>query len=177
LNILKSKKNLRILRSELLLRNNQDWDFRYLPAGLLVQKPDLLSYEEDKLQSVSDREPTLEEKRDLIFAWKIVQQVKSNAIVFAKDMHIVGVGAGQMSRVDSVKIACRKAIENGHNLRGAVMASDAFFPFRDGLDEAAGAGITAVIQPGGSIRDQEVIEAARQHKISMLFTGIRHFKH
>ena len=177
LNILKSKKNFRILRSELLLKKNQGWDFRYLPVGMLAQKPDLLSYEEDKLQSVGEREPTPEEKRDLIFAWKIVQHVKSNAIVFAKDLQIVGVGAGQMSRVDSVKIACRKAKENGHKLKGAVMASDAFFPFRDGLDEAATAGITAVIQPGGSIRDQEVIDAARQHKISMLFTGIRHFKH
>jgi len=177
LSILKSKKNLRILKSDLLLKKSESWDFRYLPAGMLAQKPDLLSYEENKLRSVGAQEPTPEEKRDLIFAWKIVQHVKSNAIVIAKDLKIVGVGAGQMSRVDSVKIACRKAKENGHDLQGAVMASDAFFPFRDGLDEAAAAGITAVIQPGGSVRDQEVIEAARQHKISMLFTGIRHFKH
>jgi phosphoribosylaminoimidazolecarboxamide formyltransferase/IMP cyclohydrolase len=177
LNILKKKKNLRILKSNVLFKKNEAWDFRHLPAGMLVQKPDLLSYEKNKLQSVGVREPSPEEKRDLLFAWKIVQQVKSNAIVFAKDLKIVGVGAGQMSRVDSVKIACRKAKENGHNLQGAVMASDAFFPFRDGLDEAAAAGITAVIQPGGSMRDPEVIEAARQYQMSMLFTGIRHFKH
>ncbi len=177
LNILKSKKNVRILKSSQLFSENIKYEFHHLPVGMLVQEPDRIFLEEDHLQSVGFRDPTLEEKRDLFFAWKIVKHVKSNAIVFAKDLQILGVGAGQMSRVDSVKIACRKAQENGHNLQGAVMASDAFFPFPDGIVEAAKAGITAVIQPGGSVRDKEVIEAARQHQLSMLFTGIRHFKH
>jgi phosphoribosylaminoimidazolecarboxamide formyltransferase/IMP cyclohydrolase len=113
----------------------------------------------------------------LLFAWIVVKHVKSNAIVFAKNKQVLGIGAGQMSRVDSVKIARDKAITAGHNLEGAVMASDAFFPFKDGVEEAANCGITAVIQPGGSVRDKEVIEAGSQHNMAMLFTGIRHFKH
>ncbi len=177
LNILKSKKNLRILKSSQLFSKNIKYEFRHLPIGMLVQEQDQCSLDESQLQSVGFREPSPAEKRDLLFAWKIVKHVKSNAIVLAKDLQILGVGAGQMSRVDAVKIACRKAQENGHEVRGAVMASDAFFPFPDGILEAAAAGITAVIQPGGSVRDKEVIEAARQNQLSMLFTGIRHFKH
>jgi len=123
---------------------------------------------------VSDRQPTDEEKRALRFAWIIAKHVKSNAIVYARDGQFVGVGAGQMSRVDSVKLAAMKA---KLPVAGCAMASDAFFPFRDGVDEAARAGITAVIQPGGSVRDEEVIAAANEHNLAMVLTGMRHFKH
>jgi phosphoribosylaminoimidazolecarboxamide formyltransferase/IMP cyclohydrolase len=123
---------------------------------------------------VTKRKPTDEELEGLQFGWKIVKHVKSNAIVFAKQNRTVGIGAGQMSRIDSVKIATFKSIPNP---KDSVMASDAFFPFRDGIDEAAKEGITAVVQPGGSVRDQEVIDAANEHNIAMVFTGMRHFKH
>jgi len=131
----------------------------------------------NKLVSAGAREPEIEERTDLFFAWKVVKHVKSNAIVYVRNRELLGVGAGQMSRVDAVKLAGFKAKETGHALDNAVMASDAFFPFRDGIDEAAKAGIRAVIQPGGSIRDQEVIDAAKEYNMAMLFTGIRHFKH
>ena len=145
--------------------------------GTLVQTADSLDYDPARLQVVTERAPDSREKDDLLFAWKVVKYVKSNAIVVVKERQLIGVGAGQMSRVDAVKLARQKAQETGHELSGAVMASDAFFPFRDGIDQAAEAGITAVIQPGGSIRDEETKEAANQHKMAMLFTGIRHFKH
>ena len=145
---------------------------RRIDGGLLVQDWDTKRLEEAKC--VSKRLPSEEEMRDLIFAWSVVRYVKSNAIVFAKNEALVGVGAGQMSRVDSVKIAAMKA---GDRAKGAVMASDAFFPFRDAIDEAAKVGITAVIQPGGSKRDREVIEAIDEHNMAMLFTGFRVFRH
>jgi phosphoribosylaminoimidazolecarboxamide formyltransferase/IMP cyclohydrolase len=126
------------------------------------------------MKVVSKREPTDEEWADLLFAWTVAARVKSNAIVFASGRATVGVGAGQMSRVDSVEIASRKA---GERSRGAVMASDAFFPFRDGIDKAAEAGIAAVIQPGGSVRDEEVVSAADEHGMAMVLTGRRHFRH
>jgi phosphoribosylaminoimidazolecarboxamide formyltransferase/IMP cyclohydrolase len=126
---------------------------------------------------VTQRAPTSAELEDLLFAWRVAKYVKSNAIVYAKDRRTVGVGAGQMSRVVSAKIAALKAEEAGLVVPGSVMASDAFFPFRDGIDAAAAAGIRAVIQPGGSMRDNEVIAAADEHDIAMVFTGIRHFRH
>jgi phosphoribosylaminoimidazolecarboxamide formyltransferase/IMP cyclohydrolase len=126
------------------------------------------------MKVATSRQPTPEEWRDLLFAWTVAARVKSNAIVFARDQAMVGVGAGQMSRVDSVELASRKA---GEQARGAVMASDAFFPFRDGVDAAAAAGITAVIQPGGSVRDDEILQAAEEHGMAMVITGRRHFRH
>jgi phosphoribosylaminoimidazolecarboxamide formyltransferase/IMP cyclohydrolase len=126
---------------------------------------------------VSRRVPTEQQWSDLMFAWKVARMVKSNAIVYAAGGRTVGIGAGQMSRVDAARIGRWKAEEAGLPLRGAVMASDAFFPFRDGIDTAAGAGIAAVIQPGGSLRDEEVIAAADEHGMAMVFTGVRHFRH
>ncbi len=177
LSLLKKKKNLRILLPENWAQINRGMEMKHLPVGLLVQTADAVDFDPDRLQVVTKRTPDTREMDDLLFAWKVVKYVKSNAIVFVKERQLIGVGAGQMSRVDAVKLARQKAQEAGHELTGAVMASDAFFPFRDGIDRAAEAGITAVIQPGGSIRDREVTEAADEHKMAMLFTGIRHFKH
>ena len=131
----------------------------------------------DDVTVVSERQPTDAEMSDLLFAWQVVKYVKSNAIVFCKDARTIGIGAGQMSRVYSTRIAAIKAADEGLEVAGSVMASDAFFPFRDGLDAAAEHGIRAVIQPGGSIRDDEVIAAANEHGIAMVFTGMRHFRH
>lgn len=152
-------------------------DFKRVTGGLLVQDRDLGMVGSDELSVVSDRAPSEQEMRDLAFAWKVAKYVKSNAIVYAKHGQTIGVGAGQMSRVYSAKIAGIKAADEGLAVPGSVMASDAFFPFRDGIDAAAAAGITAVIQPGGSMRDQEVIDAANEAGIAMVFTGMRHFKH
>ena len=151
--------------------------FRSIPGGFLVQDSDSISLNDDELKIVTENKPTKKELEDLKFAWKIAKHTKSNAIVFVKDKTTLGVGAGQMSRIDSAKIAFMKAKEHGLDLRGSVAASDAFFPFADGLFEIIKCGATSVIQPGGSVRDNEVIEAANQNKISMVFTGIRHFKH
>ena len=150
------------------------FDIKRIAGGLLVQDQDNYYLTQKDLKVVTKRKPTEDEIRDLLFGWIICKHVKSNAIVYIKDGRTVGVGAGQMSRVDSAKIAADKAQSP---LEGAVMASDAFFPFRDGLDAAAERGIRAVIEPGGSVRDQEVIDAADEHDIAMVFTGIRHFKH
>lgn len=152
-------------------------DFKRVTGGLLVQDRDLGMVGKDELSVVTERVPSEQEMRDLAFAWKVAKYVKSNAIVYAKDGQTIGVGAGQMSRVYSARIAGIKAADEGLSVPGSVMASDAFFPFRDGLDAAAAAGITAVIQPGGSMRDQEVIDAANEAGIAMVFTGMRHFKH
>ncbi len=168
--ILKKKKNLRIV--EMKKWKKKGYNIRHVDFGLLVQDWNTKKLEDYRV--VSKRKPTKDELRDLIFSWYIVKNVKSNAIVFAKDRMLVGVGAGQMSRVDSVKIATMKA---GDRAKNGVMASDAFFPFRDGIDEAYKAGITAVIQPGGSIRDKEVIKAVDEHDMAMLFTGYRVFRH
>ena len=132
---------------------------------------------EEQLTVVSKRQPTKQEMKDLMFCWKVAKFVKSNAIVYAKNETTIGVGAGQMSRVYSAKIAGIKAADEGLEVKGSVMASDAFFPFRDGIDAAAEAGISAVIQPGGSIRDDEVIAAADEAGMAMIFTGMRHFRH
>ncbi len=152
-------------------------DFKRVTGGLLVQDRDLGMVGRDELTVVSERVPTEQEMRDLAFAWKVAKHVKSNAIVYARDGQTIGVGAGQMSRVYSAKIAGIKAADEGLSVPGSVMASDAFFPFRDGIDAAAAAGIAAVIQPGGSMRDQEVIDAANEAGIAMVFTGMRHFRH
>ena len=131
----------------------------------------------DDLKCVTKRRPTEEEIKDLMFAWKVAKFVKSNAIVYVKNKQTIGIGAGQMSRVISAEIANIKAKEEGLEVNGSAMASDAFFPFRDGIDTAASSGITSIIQPGGSIKDEEVIAAADENNIAMLFTGIRHFRH
>jgi len=151
--------------------------YQRVAGGLLVQDNDLALVGSEDLQVVSAREPTPTELSDMLFAWKVAKYVKSNAIVYAKDGQTIGVGAGQMSRVNSARIAAIKAEHAGLEVRGSVMASDAFFPFRDGIDNAAQVGIAAVIQPGGSMRDKEVIEAADEHAMTMVFTGMRHFRH
>jgi phosphoribosylaminoimidazolecarboxamide formyltransferase/IMP cyclohydrolase len=175
ISVFRSKKNLRILMAE-FQDSAQDWarfEIKRVTGGILLQEPDhtLIGNE---MRIVTGRRPTTQEEFDLQFAWRIAKHVKSNAIVLAEGGRSVGVGAGQMSRVDSVKLSILKAHPTA---KGAVLASDAFFPFRDGIDEAARAGITAVIQPGGSVRDAEVIGAANEHQIAMIFTGLRHFKH
>ncbi|WP_072823865.1 bifunctional phosphoribosylaminoimidazolecarboxamide formyltransferase/IMP cyclohydrolase [Modicisalibacter ilicicola] len=152
-------------------------DFKRVTGGLLVQDRDLGMVGRDELKVATERAPSEQELRDLAFAWKVAKYVKSNAIVYARHGQTIGVGAGQMSRVYSARIAGIKAADEGLEVPGSVMASDAFFPFRDGIDAAAAAGITAVIQPGGSMRDQEVIDAANEAGIAMVFTGMRHFKH
>ncbi len=154
-----------------------EFDIKRVNGGLLVQDRDFGMVEQEELKVVSEAQPTAQQLDDLLFCWKVAKYVKSNAIVYAKDNSTVGVGAGQMSRVYSAKIAGIKAADENLEVAGSVMASDAFFPFRDGIDAAAAAGIKAVIQPGGSMRDQEVIDAANEHGIAMVFTGMRHFRH
>ncbi len=174
--ILSTKSNLRVMKTPPLKNSIQGgFDIKRVVGGILVQDRDL-SGEEDfnSFRVETKRQPTDEEIQDLKFAWKVCKHVKSNAIVFARDRQTIGIGAGQMSRIDSVKIAAMKARVS---TKGAVLASDAFFPFRDGIDEAAKSGIAAIVQPGGSIRDNETIAAADEHGISMVFTGVRHFRH
>jgi phosphoribosylaminoimidazolecarboxamide formyltransferase/IMP cyclohydrolase len=156
---------------------NSKYEVRSVNGGLLLQSRDQGMVNVSDLKIVTQRQPTADELRDLQFAWRVCKYVKSNAIIYAKDNMTIGVGAGQMSRVVSSKIAAMKANDEGLTVTGAVMASDAFFPFRDGLDVAAQFGIKAVIQPGGSMRDKEVIAAADEHGIAMVFTGMRHFRH
>ena len=172
----KKKANVRVLKiPHGDGRNN--FDVKRVGSGLLMQTSDVREVTRDELKVVTQRAPTPAELDDLLFAWRIAKYVKSNAIVYARDQRSIGIGAGQMSRVVSAKIAALKAGEAGLDVPGSVMASDAFFPFRDGIDAAAAAGIVAVIQPGGSMRDDEVIAAADEHGIAMVFTGIRHFRH
>ena len=170
-----SKKNVRLLECGAWGEAQYRLDFKRVNGGLLVQGVDDKLYNE--LTVVTERAPTEAEMQDLLFSWKIAKFVKSNAIIYAKNNMTIGVGAGQMSRVNSARIAGIKASHAGLEVKGAVMASDAFFPFRDGLDNAGEAGITAVIQPGGSMRDKEVIAAANEHGIAMVFSGMRHFRH
>jgi phosphoribosylaminoimidazolecarboxamide formyltransferase/IMP cyclohydrolase len=171
-----AKKNVRLLEcGEWPKEPAGRLDLKRVNGGLLVQDADLELFNE--LKVVSQRQPTEAELRDLLFTWRVAKFVKSNAIVYGRDQMTVGVGAGQMSRVNSARIAGIKAEQAGLELRGAVMASDAFFPFRDGIDQAAAAGIVAVIEPGGSVRDEEVIAAADEHGMAMVFTGMRHFRH
>ncbi len=172
------KKNVRVLEcGDWKGQLTEEHDFKRVNGGLLVQERDFGMVEMDDLKVVSKVQPTEEQLQDLLFTWKVAKYVKSNAIVYAKDGMTVGVGAGQMSRVYSAKIAGIKAADENLEVAGSVMASDAFFPFRDGIDAAAEAGIKAVIQPGGSMRDEEVIAAADEHGIAMVFTGMRHFRH
>ena len=176
--VLAAKDNVRVLiTGELHLPVTQLLEYRSVSGGLLVQTRDAGAVKAHDMRTVTQRPPTLAELDDLIFAWRVCKYVKSNAIVAAKDKSIQGIGAGQMSRVMSSKIAAMKAEDAGLTLQGASVASDAFFPFRDGLDVLAAYGIKAVIQPGGSRRDAEVIEAADEHGIAMVFTGMRHFRH
>ncbi|HCD28735.1 MAG TPA: bifunctional phosphoribosylaminoimidazolecarboxamide formyltransferase/inosine monophosphate cyclohydrolase [Gammaproteobacteria bacterium] len=175
--IARQKQNVRLLSYGGGSYAGRGREYKRVGGGLLVQSADELSFAEDKLQVVSARQPTETEMRDLMFAWKVAWFVKSNAIVYARAEQTIGVGAGQMSRVVSAKIAGLKAREEGLEVAGSVMASDAFFPFRDGIDAAAAEQISAVIQPGGSMRDKDVIAAADEHGMAMVFTGVRHFRH
>jgi phosphoribosylaminoimidazolecarboxamide formyltransferase/IMP cyclohydrolase len=172
------KPNLRVLATgELGAATDDEWELKSVSGGVLVQDRDVARLDPSDLKVVSHRQPTSHELADLLFAWLVVQYVKSNAIVFARDHATVGVGAGQMSRVYSTRIAAMKAADEKLATRGAVMASDAFFPFRDNIDVAAEYGIAAVIHPGGSKRDEEVIAAANEHGMAMVLTGVRHFRH
>jgi phosphoribosylaminoimidazolecarboxamide formyltransferase / IMP cyclohydrolase len=183
LKLLSRKKDLRLLATGAPIgpaalateaRDPRRFDVRSISGGLLIQTADLFSEQDIQRQVVTEREPTLDEVTDLLFAWKVVQHVKSNAVVLAKKLSVVGVGAGQMSRVYSVQIAVDRA---GDRARGSVLASDAYFPFPDGVETAAKAGVTAIIQPGGSIRDSESIRMANRYGVAMIFTGQRHFRH
>jgi phosphoribosylaminoimidazolecarboxamide formyltransferase/IMP cyclohydrolase len=171
------KKNLRLLDMSATSGDDYGLQLKAVGGGLLVQTLDTLPAEPGQWKCVTERQPTPEETEALIFAWRVVKHVKSNAIVYARAGVLVGVGAGQMSRVDSVKLGAMKACELKHDLAGTVVASDAFFPFPDGVEEAARAGVTAIVQPGGSVRDNEVIAAANHHRLAMLLTGVRHFSH
>ena len=171
------KKNVRLLESGQWQAPCAAFDYKRVNGGLLVQDRDLGMITADELKVVSKRAPTEKEIHDLIFAWKVAKFVKSNAIVYASNRQTIGVGAGQMSRINSARIAAIKAEHAGLEVKGSVMASDAFFPFRDGIDNAAQTGIAAVIQPGGSMRDEEVIKAADEAGMAMVFTGMRHFRH
>ena len=171
------KKNVRLLECGEWGDTNTQLDYKRVSGGLLVQDTDNQDFNADQLKVVTEKQPTEAQMTDLLFCWKVAKFVKSNAIVYAKDGMTVGVGAGQMSRVYSAKIAGIKAADENLSVPGSVMASDAFFPFRDGIDAAAEAGISAIIQPGGSIRDEEIIAAANEHGIAMVFTGMRHFRH
>lgn len=175
--IVAEKKNVRLLECGEWQQSLPAWDYKKVNGGLLVQDRDLGEITQGDLKVVSKVQPTAEQIEDLLFCWKVAKSVKSNAIVYANKLQTIGVGAGQMSRVYSAKVAGIKAADEGLEVKGCVMASDAFFPFRDGIDAAAEAGISAIIQPGGSMRDQEVIDAANEHGMAMVFTGMRHFKH
>ena len=174
---LKNKKNVRVLRTGDWEPADSGFDFKKVSGGLLVQGSDMGRIAADDLKVVTSKTPTPQQVEDMLFAWTVVKYVKSNAIIFCKDNMTMGVGAGQMSRVYSTKIAAIKAADEELDLKGSVMASDAFFPFRDGIDAAAETGIAAIIQPGGSMRDGEVIQAANEHGLAMVFTGMRHFRH
>ena len=175
--VLSDKENIRVLVCGSLSKPKPTLDFKSISGGLLVQDKDLGQLDIKDLKCVTKIQPTPEQIKDLLFAWKVAKYVKSNAIVYAKNLMTIGIGAGQMSRIYSAKIAGIKATDENLVVEGSVMASDAFFPFRDGIDAAAKAGIKAIIHPGGSLRDKEVIDAANEHDIAMIFTGMRHFKH
>ncbi|MCL4106181.1 UNVERIFIED_CONTAM: hypothetical protein GTU68_058487 [Idotea baltica] len=175
--VVAAKKNVRLLVCGAWEQQGAALDYKRVNGGLLVQDRDLGMITMDDLKVVSKRQPSEQQFEDLLFAWKVAKYVKSNAIVYARNGQTVGVGAGQMSRINSARIAGIKAEHAGLEVAGSVMSSDAFFPFRDGIDSAGQAGIAAVIQPGGSIRDEEVVAAADEHDMAMVFTGMRHFRH
>jgi phosphoribosylaminoimidazolecarboxamide formyltransferase/IMP cyclohydrolase len=174
LEALRKKKNLRIMDAGAPPKPHAGWDLKRVAGGILVQERDLIDETPASFKTVTKRSPTPEEMRSLLFAWQVARHVKSNAIVYVRGLHTIGIGAGQMSRVDSAKIGVMKASEK---LEGSVLASDAFFPFRDGVDAAAENGVAAIIQPGGAKRDEEVIAAADERGMAMVFTGRRHFRH
>ncbi|MCL2875320.1 MAG: bifunctional phosphoribosylaminoimidazolecarboxamide formyltransferase/IMP cyclohydrolase, partial [Betaproteobacteria bacterium] len=174
--LLQTKQNLRVLEVP-LAASRHALEFKRVGGGLLAQTPDAFNVTPESLKTVTQKAPTPEQVEDLLFAWRVAKFVKSNAIVFCGGGMTLGVGAGQMSRVDSTRIASIKAGNAGLSLAGSVVASDAFFPFRDGVDVVAEAGAAAIIQPGGSMRDEETIAAANEHGLAMVFTGIRHFRH
>lgn len=181
LELLKAKKDRRITKVNPAFSKSESeilkYEFRSIPGGLLVQSVDNKSIDEKLLNTVSDHEPTLNEFRDLVFGFKVAKHVKSNAIVFTKNLKTLGIGAGQTSRLDSVKVAIMKAKEFNHDLNESSVASDGFFPFPDAVEVAANAGATSFIQPGGSVRDKEVIQFVNERKLKMVITNIRHFKH
>lgn len=177
LELLTQKKNRRLIRIKKSISEVQGSSFRSIFGGLLHQQADLLPANLDEFEVVTNRTPTEQEMKDLLFSWKVVRHIKSNAIVYAKDGRTLGIGSGQTSRVDSSEIAVAKAAKEGLSLSGSAIASDAFFPFADGVEAAAKAGATAVIQPGGSIRDEEVIAKANEFDMAMVLTGKRHFRH
>jgi phosphoribosylaminoimidazolecarboxamide formyltransferase/IMP cyclohydrolase len=178
LELLASKPNMRVLEDNEQRRLNiKEWDVKRVMGGLLVQDRDIDLEDRSQMEVVTERKPTEAEWGEMLFAWKVAKHVRSNAIVLARDLASIGVGAGQMSRVDSVRLAIEKARDAGADIQGSALASDAFFPFADGPQLAIDAGVTAVIQPGGSVRDHEVVEAADKAGISMVFTHRRHFKH
>ncbi|MEX0929048.1 MAG: bifunctional phosphoribosylaminoimidazolecarboxamide formyltransferase/IMP cyclohydrolase, partial [Balneolales bacterium] len=177
LELLTQKANRRLVRLKNAGGDVPAFSFRSIFCGALAQEADQLAADPSGFKAVSKRTPTAEEMKDLLFAWKIVKNVKSNGIVFAKNGKTLGIGSGQTSRVDSSEIAITKAGKFGHSLKHSVLASDAFFPFSDGIEAAAKAGASAIIQPGGSVRDQEVVDMADKYNMAMIFTGMRHFKH
>lgn len=177
LQILQAKKNLRVIMMPITVSGEDELDFKRVRGGMLAQTRMRMAFPETEWKTVTERTPSKEELEDLRFAWRVCAAVKSNAIVLAHGRRTLGIGAGQMSRVDSSRIAVLKAQDQNANLAGASLASDAFFPFRDGIDAAAAAGVKAVIQPGGSVRDEEVIQAANEHGMAMIFTGRRVFRH
>jgi phosphoribosylaminoimidazolecarboxamide formyltransferase/IMP cyclohydrolase len=176
LRVLGEKKNLRVLEGDARDKAGA-LDFKHVRGGMLVQECAGAPLDETDWQVVSSRQPTREERSDLLFAWRAVASVKSNAIVLTRDGATIGIGAGQMSRVDAAFVAVHKAHAAGHDTKGAVLGSDAFFPFRDGVDQAAEAGVQAIVQPGGSVKDPDVIAAANEHGMAMVFTGRRTFRH
>jgi len=175
LEIFKTKKNLRVLRVE--QGEDTGLEYKQISGGMLVQEKDLYKVSESDFKIVSQKQPSENEVRAMLLAWRVCKHVKSNAIVLANEYQTIGVGSGQMNRVDSVRIAAMRAERFGLPVTGSALASDAFFPFRDNVDEAAKMGVSAIIQPGGSIKDEESIAAADEHGIAMVFTGFRHFKH
>jgi len=174
LELFAAKKNIRLMEMPECAESGPALDIKKIGGGILVQDADQITLDPANLKTVTKKQPASEDLDDLRFAWIVAKHVKSNAIVYARGLKTLGIGAGQMSRVDSARLAVEKAREP---LEGCVMASDAFFPFRDSVDAAAKSGVAAIIQPGGSIRDDEVIGAADEHGMAMVFTGIRHFKH
>lgn len=177
LDLLKQKKNRRLVQIKKFPAIKDAFSYRSIIGGALLQKPDMSTEDPDSFTTVTSRKCTKSEWEDLLFAWNVVRHVKSNAVVYVKDRQTIGIGTGQTSRVDSSEIAIRKAEKEGLSMEGSVLASDAFFPFADSIEAAAEAGVQAVIQPGGSVRDEEVIQAADEHNMAMIFTGFRHFKH
>ncbi len=175
--LLQQKKNRRLIRIKKSVKDRHDRSSRSIFGGALSQQPDITDIDFANFKTVTERKPTEQEIRDLLFAWKVVKHVKSNGIVYARDGQTIGIGTGQTSRIESSEIAIAKAKQEGLKLDKTAIASDAFFPFADGLEAAAEAGATSVIQPGGSIRDEEVIEAANAHNMAMILTGKRHFRH